>query len=87
MPNKGSRPGAGPILVVALVLAGAAGIATWAITGDRGIEERFSAALNIDDGDHDHASAGLVEGDPRLLLAGLAVLGGAALVLFWRHPF
>lgn len=85
-PHKGLRPGAGHILVAALVLAGAAGIAAWAITGDHGIEERFSAVLDVDEGGHDHASAGPIEGDPRLLLAGLAVLGGAALVLYWRHP-
>ncbi|KAF5054963.1 hypothetical protein DSECCO2_382650 [anaerobic digester metagenome] len=76
------------LLAVGLALAGAAGIAAWAFTGDQEIEERFTSALGIEEEEgHEHASTGPIEGDPWLFLAGLAVLGGAAFFLFQRHPF
>ncbi len=86
--QKKTKPGTVLLLAIVLALAGTAGVVAWVSTGDLGIEERFSNALGIDEeNEHEHASTGPIEGNPWLFLAGLAVLGGGALVLYRRHPF
>jgi len=83
--HRTSRPGAALLLAAALVLAGAGAAAAWAMTGDRGIEERFSHALGLEDG-HGEEEEGPVEGNVLLYVAALCILGGGTLLLYRRHP-
>ncbi len=80
-----NRPEATLLLAAVLVLAGIGAAAAWALTGDLGIEERFSHALGVD-GEGDHDEGGPIEGNLLLYVAALGILGGGALLLLRRHP-
>jgi hypothetical protein len=73
------------VLAAVLALAGIAAIASWATTGDLGIEERFNSAIGMQ-GENEEESGIAIEGDVRLYLGLLGLLGAGVFLLLRRHP-